>query len=140
MRRKNALKSSSMMAMQQQYGIPEKVLQVLQTLRICDPACGSGAYLLGMMSELLRLREALFKSKNVDSKTIYQRKLDIIQQNLYGVDKDDFATNIAMLRLWLSLAVDFEGDTPEPLPNLDYKVATGDSLTGPAPEPPAEQF
>ena len=119
---------------------PEKVLQVLQTLRICDPACGSGAYLLGMMSELLRLREALFKSKNVDPKTIYQRKLDIIQQNLYGVDKDDFATNITMLRLWLSLAVDFEGDTPEPLPNLDYKVATGDSLTGPAPEPPAEQF
>ena len=110
---------------------PEKVLQVLQTLRICDPACGSGAYLLGMMSELLRLREALFKSSQVDSKTIYQRKLDIIQQNLYGVDKDDFATNIAMLRLWLSLAVDFEGDTPEPLPNLDYKVATGDSLTGP---------
>ncbi len=119
---------------------PEKVLQVLQTLRICDPACGSGAYLLGMMSELLRLREALFRSQNVDSRTTYQRKLDIIQQNLYGVDKDEFAVNIAMLRLWLSLAVDYEGDTPEPLPNLDYKVATGDSLTGPAPEPPDEQF
>ncbi len=118
---------------------PEKVLQVLQTLQICDPACGSGAYLLSMMSELLRLREALFKSKNVDPKTIYQRKLDIIQQNLYGVDKDEFAVNIAMLRLWLSLAVDFEGDAPEPLPNLDYKVATGDSLTGPAPQPPDEQ-
>ena len=113
---------------------PEKVLKVLQTLRICDPACGSGAYLLGMMGELLRLREALFKSSNVDPKTTYQRKLDIIQQNLYGVDKDEFAVNIAMLRLWLSLAVDYEGDIPEPLPNLDYKVATGDSLTGPAPE------
>ena len=113
---------------------PEKVLRVLQTLRICDPACGSGAYLLGMMGELLRLREALFKSSNVDSQTTYQRKLDIIQQNLYGVDKDEFAVNIAMLRLWLSLAVDYEGDTPEPLPNLDYKVATGDSLTGPAPK------
>ena len=113
---------------------PEKVLKVLQTLRICDPACGSGAYLLGMMSELLRLREALFRSQNVDPRTTYQRKLDIIQQNLYGVDKDEFAVNIAMLRLWLSLAVDYEDDTPEPLPNLDYKVATGDSLTGPAPE------
>ena len=119
---------------------PEKVLKVLQTLRICDPACGSGAYLLGMMSELLRLREALFRSQNVDPKTTYQRKLDIIQKNLYGVDKDEFAVNIAMLRLWLSLAVDFEGETPEPLPNLDYKVATGDSLTGPTPEPPDEQF
>ena len=113
---------------------PEKVLKVLQTLRICDPACGSGAYLLGMMSELLRLREALFRSQNVDPRTTYQRKLDIIQQNLYGVDKDEFAVNIAMLRLWLSLAVDYEDDTPEPLPNLDYKVATGDSLAGPAPE------
>ena len=113
---------------------PEKVLEVLQTLRICDPACGSGAYLLGMMSELLRLREALFRSQNVDPRTTYQRKLDIIQKNLYGVDKDEFAVNIAMLRLWLSLAVDYEDDTPEPLPNLDYKVATGDSLTGPAPE------
>ena len=113
---------------------PEKVLQVLQNLRICDPACGSGAYLLGMMSELLRLREALFRSQNVDSGTTYQRKLDIIQQNLYGVDKDEFAINIAMLRLWLSLAVDYEDEVPEPLPNLDYKVATGDSLTGPAPE------
>ncbi len=112
---------------------PENVLKVLQTLRICDPACGSGAYLLGMMSELLRLRDALFKSNQIDSSTIYQRKLDIIQNNLYGVDKDEFAVNIAMLRLWLSLAVDYEGDTPEPLPNLDYKVATGDSLTGPTP-------
>jgi len=113
---------------------PEKVLKVLQTLRICDPACGSGAYLLGMMGELLRLRDALFKSKNVDSRTTYQRKLDIIQKNLYGVDKDEFAVNIAMLRLWLSLAVDYEDEVPEPLPNLDYKVAAGDSLTGPAPE------
>ena len=114
---------------------PERVLQVLQTLRICDPACGSGAYLLGMMSELLRLRDALFQSKQIDPKTTYQRKLDIIRENLYGVDNDEFAVNIAMLRLWLSLAVDYEGGIPEPLPNLDYKVAIGDSVTGPAPEP-----
>ena len=113
---------------------PEGVLRVLQNLRICDPACGSGAYLLGMMSELLRLRSALFQSKQVDPKSTYQRKLDIIQQNLYGVDKDGFAVNIAMLRLWLSLAVDFAGDTPKPLPNLDYKFAVGDSLTGPTPK------
>ncbi len=116
---------------------PERVLEVLQTLRICDPACGSGAYLLGMMSELLRLRDALsninWQSNQIDSPTIYQRKLDIIQNNLYGVDKDEFAVNITMLRLWLSLAVDYEGDTPQPLPNLDYKVAVGDSLTGPTP-------
>ena len=119
---------------------PEKVLRVLQTLRICDPACGSGAYLLGMMSELLRLREALFQSSQIDSKTTYQRKLDIIRENLYGVDNDEFAVNIAMLRLWLSLAVNYEGNIPKPLPNLDYKVAVGDSVTGPAPDPPDRQL
>ena len=54
--------------------------------------------------------------------TNYQRKLEIIQNNLYGVDIDPFAINIARLRLWLSLAVDFAGDRPEPLPNLDFKI------------------
>ncbi len=112
----------------------EGVLAVLQNLRVCDPACGSGAYLLGMMGELLRLRDALFQSDQTDPGTVYERKLDIIQRNLYGVDRDDFAVNIAMLRLWLSLTVDYEGDVPQPLPNLDYKVAVGDSLTGAAPE------
>ncbi len=112
----------------------EGVLAVLQNLRVCDPACGSGAYLLGMMGELLRLRDALFQSDQTDSGTVYERKLEIIRKNLYGVDRDDFAVNIAMLRLWLSLTVDYEGAVPEPLPNLDYKVATGDSLTGAAPE------
>ena len=121
-------------------GNPEQVLQVLQTLRICDPACGSGAYLLGMMGELLRLRDALFQSNQIDSRTTYQRKMDIIRENLYGVDNDEFAINIAMLRLWLSLAVDYEGNQPKPLPNLDYKVAVGDSVTGPAPEPPDGQL
>ena len=41
--------------------------------------------------------------------------------------------NIAMLRMWLSLAIDYEGATPEPLPNLDFKVVCGDSLLGPDP-------
>ena len=49
------------------------------------------------------------------------------------MDIDDFAVNIAMLRLWLSLAIDYEGATPEPLPNLDFKVVCGDSLLGPDP-------
>ena len=62
------------------------------------------------------------------------------RENLYGVDNDEFAVNIAMLRLWLSLSVDYEEDKPEPLPNLDYKVAIGDSVTGPAPEPPDGQL
>jgi type I restriction-modification system DNA methylase subunit len=111
----------------------ETVLDALRRVKVCDPACGSGAYLLGMLHELLDLRAALFQSRRLDSLSVYQRKLEIIQTNVYGVDIDPFAVNIARLRLWLSLAVDFEGTKPEPLPNLDYKVEVGDSLLGPNP-------
>lgn len=112
---------------------PERVLEALKTVKICDPACGSGAYLLGMMHELLDLRGALFAARQLDPLTAYQRKLEIIQNNLYGVDLDPFAVNIARLRLWLSLIVEFEGDNPPPLPNLDFKIEAGDSLTAPDP-------
>ncbi|HEY7154293.1 MAG TPA: DNA methyltransferase [Gemmataceae bacterium] len=113
---------------------PEAVLNALRAVKVCDPACGSGAYLLGMMQELLRLRETLFATRGLDAVTVYRRKLEIIQNNLYGVDIDLFAVNIAKLRLWLSLAVDFEGAKPPPLPNLDFKVECGDSLTTPDPQ------
>ncbi|MCL5257473.1 MAG: Eco57I restriction-modification methylase domain-containing protein [Chloroflexi bacterium] len=113
---------------------PEAVLQVLRDVKVCDPACGSGAYLLGMLHELLDLRASLFAVKNLDPISTYNRKLEIIQQNLYGVDIDPFAVNIARLRLWLSLAVDFDGPKPEPLPNLDFKIEPGDSILSPSPE------
>jgi len=111
----------------------ERVLAALRSVRICDPACGSGAYLLGMLHELLDLRACLFTARNLDPISSYNRKLEIIQNNLYGVDIDTFAVNIARLRLWLSLSVEFEGIDPPPLPNLDFKIETGDSLTSPDP-------
>src|SRR5439155_3235172 len=103
---------------------------------VCDPACGSGAYLLGMLHELLDLRHCLFAAKNLDPATNYERKLEIIKHNLYGVDKDPFAVNIARLRLWLSLAVEHKGEKPEPLPNLNFRIEVGDSLTAPDPSRP----
>ncbi|CAG0976982.1 Modification methylase PaeR7I [Anaerolineae bacterium] len=114
---------------------PEGILEALKRITICDPACGSGAYLLGMMQELLELRRNLFTARHLDAIGVYKRKLEIIQSNLYGVDIDQFAVNITRLRLWLSLIVDFEGDKPLPLPNLDYKVEVGNSLTAPEPMP-----
>ncbi|MGH8104248.1 MAG: DNA methyltransferase, partial [bacterium] len=108
---------------------PEPVLEALRRVKVCDPACGSGAYLLGMLHELLDLRACLFVTRKLDAISTYDRKLEIIQKNLYGVDNDPFAVNIARLRLWLSLAVDFEGENPPPLPNLDFKIEAGDSLT-----------
>lgn len=110
---------------------PESVLEALRRVRVCDPACGSGAYLLGMMQELLRLRSKLFVSQHIGDDSAYKIKRSIIENNLYGVDKDQFAVQIAELRLWLSLAIDSE--KPKPLPNLDFKIRRGDSLLSPAP-------
>ncbi len=110
---------------------PEAVLDALSTVKILDPACGSGAFLLGMLHELLSLRYALFAAKHIDQKTIYERKKDIIEQTLYGIDIDPFAVEMAQFRLWLSLAVDFQHnliDEIPALPNLDFKIRTGDSL------------
>jgi hypothetical protein len=110
-----------------------ELLRTLDDLKAVDPACGSGAYLLGLLQELVAIYRALFSDKlKRDSRSLYDLKLRIISQNLYGVDIDPFAISIAMLRLWLSLAV--EADEPIPLPNLDFKIEIGDSLLGPNPE------
>jgi len=115
----------------------EAVLQALREVRVCDPACGSGAYLVGMLHELLDLRAALFATRSLGTEFVYDRKLEIIQNNLYGVDIDTFAVDTARMRLWLSLVVDFDdgGDYTRvpPLPNLDFKIERGDSLTVPRP-------
>lgn len=112
---------------------PLGALDALRVVKVCDPACGSGAYLLGMLHELLEQVTVLFAQHQKDAPTTYRNKLDIIQNNLYGVDLDPFAVSIARLRLWLSLIVDYEGDNPPPLPNLDFKIESGDSLTAPDP-------
>ena len=82
-----------------------------------------------------RLRLLFFQALNNASDAVsgHARKLEIIQHNLYGVDLDPFAVNIARLRLWLSLAVEYEGEKPPPLPNLDFKIEAGDSLAAPDP-------
>ena len=109
-----------------------KLAEALDEVTVVDPACGSGAYLLGMMQELVDLQITLY-NVGVDPRGLYELKLHVIQRNLYGVDIDEFAVNIAMLRMWLSLAIEYEGGRPEPLPNLDFKVVQGDSLLGPDP-------
>ena len=109
-----------------------KVGQAIDEVTVVDPACGSGAYLLGMMQELVELQTALYNVR-VDPRNLYELKLHIIERNLHGVDNDEFAVNIAMLRLWLSLAIDYDEGSPPPLPNLDFKIVCGDSLLGPDP-------
>ena len=118
-------------------GTAKRIGAALDDVTVVDPACGSGAFLLGMMQELVDLQTTLY-NVGVDVKSLYDLKLHIIERNLYGVDIDNFAVNIAMLRLWLSLAIEYEGKRPEPLPNLSFKIVCGDTLLGPDPSEGAE--
>jgi type I restriction-modification system DNA methylase subunit len=104
----------------------------LADITVCDPAVGSGAFPVGMMTEIVRARCALTPYFNdVHERTPYHFKHDAIQNCLYGVDIDPGAVEIAKLRLWLSLVVD-EDETKQikPLPNLFYRIVFGNSLRG----------
>jgi len=99
-----------------------KLQTALEEVKICDPAIGSGAFPMGLLNALLRCREAL-SGERYDRAEL---KKSIIQNNIYGVDIEKGAVDIARLRFWLSIVVDEE--TPSPLPNLDYKIMQGNSL------------
>lgn len=99
-----------------------KLLTALEEVKICDPAIGSGAFPMGLLNALLHCREAL-SGERYDRAEL---KKQIIQRNIYGVDIEKGAVDIARLRFWLSIVVDEE--TPSPLPNLDYKIMQGNSL------------
>ena len=115
----------------------------LAEITVCDPAVGSGAFPVGMMSEIVKIRNVLTPFLSLrgaqstkqsyfdDKRTAYNFKRRCIEHSLYGVDIDPGAVEIAKLRLWLSLVVD-EDDIKniKPLPNLDYKIVCGNSLLG----------
>lgn len=118
------------------YKLPESIRrnaaaidEKLASIKVCDPAIGSGAFPVGMMNEIVKAREALSSYLKGETRTVYNFKRDCIQNSLYGVDIDPGAVEIAKLRLWLSLIVD-EDDIKQikPLPNLDYKIMQGNSL------------
>ena len=77
---------------------------------------------MGLLNELLHCREAL----TGEHCNRAELKKSIIQNNIYGVDIEKGAVDIARLRFWLSIVVD--EDVPSPLPNLDYKIMQGNSL------------
>lgn len=96
---------------------------LLSSIKVCDPACGSGAFLVGMLNEIISIRRQL----SIQSSECSLKK-EAIENSIYGVDIDLGAVEIAKLRLWLSLVVDYELEDIEPLPNLDYKIMCGNSL------------
>ena len=114
------------------------LIDALETVRICDPAVGSGAFLLGAIQEIVSLRRGILFSKGryVEPDMLYRSVSDwkrrTIENSLYGVDINPEAVEICRLRLWLSMVLDMD-EPPESnsnwaLPNLDFQIVAGDSL------------
>ncbi|MDM8255391.1 Eco57I restriction-modification methylase domain-containing protein [Phocaeicola barnesiae] len=107
--------------------VASRFMQLLKGVKVCDPAIGSGAFPMGILYVLYHaihhLQSHAEPHGNFDST---QTKRDIIQNNIFGVDIEQGAVDIARLRFWLALVVDAE--EPQPLPNLDYKIVCGNSI------------
>lgn len=137
------------------FGMPREIIansklidELLIKVKIADPACGSGAFPLGILNEIVRARNVLtfyinmievLKEKDeknywkrIDKKQkerkLYKLKLETIQNCLYGVDIEPSAIDITKLRLWLSIIVDSDNNNVRPLPNLDFNFMIGNSL------------
>lgn len=104
----------------------KEVIDVLNELRILDPAVGSGAFPMGMLTLLIKVYTRIDTTKE---KELSQLKRDILSRSLYGVDIDQMAIQICRLRAWLSILVDMESlKKVEPLPNLDFKFVCANTL------------
>lgn len=141
----------------------EKILEALDQLKILDPACGSGAFPIGVMQKIVmalqkldkdavwwkakqiqRIENAILRKQvkqKLEQTTVeYARKIGIIQNSLYGVDIQPIAAEISKLRCFLTLVVDENIDETkpnrgvEPLPNLEFSFVTADTLLKLPPE------
>ncbi len=123
----------------------------LRTIRVADPAVGSGAFPLGMLNEIVRARQNItaylaiplnsydrrFMYRN--ERSPYMLKYETIRNCIFAADLEPSAVDIAQLRLWLSLVIDDEinpearnsldgHQNPSPLPNLECNILCGNSL------------
>lgn len=116
-----------------------RIDKLLSELKVMDPALGSGAFLVGMLNEVSKIRNTitgflldyLKVSELPKDRSIYKLKIELIENSLFGVDIEPDAIEVAKLRLWLSLIVDentVDDSAPEPLPNLTYNLRVGNSL------------
>jgi len=109
----------------------KKALEILSEIKILDPACGSGAFLI-KASEIIYFLKRRLLHELKQKQNFYDLKLDLITENIYGVDILSGAIEISKLRLWLWLISDFEESKNEikALPNIEYNLKVGNSLIG----------
>ncbi|MGH2451336.1 MAG: Eco57I restriction-modification methylase domain-containing protein [Candidatus Limnocylindria bacterium] len=111
--------------------LARRVDVALDRIRVIDPAVGSGAFLLGMMSEIVRMRRLcneIINGREAVARDLWLWKLNAIERSLFGVDVNATAIELCRLRLWLSLLVEEETGHVHPLPNLEYRTVCADSL------------
>ena len=103
----------------------------LKSVKILDPACGSGAFPMGLLNRIIDLLQKVEPTQDT-----YSLKLQIIENCIYGSDIQNIATQISKLRFFISLICDCEKDATKPnfgiptLPNLETKFVTANSLIG----------
>ncbi|MBQ3617705.1 MAG: N-6 DNA methylase [Bacteroidales bacterium] len=119
----------------QQPTIPDNALKVandLRNIRILDPACGSGAFPMGILLRITAILERLQPTKF----NKYQTKIDIIKNCIFGIDIQPIAMLICKLRFFITLICDSEYKTGDkdnnfgiiPLPSLETKFVAANSL------------
>ena len=137
----------------------KQVLRAFSDIKILDPACGSGAFPIGILHKIVWALEQLdpeaewWKEDQLKkitnpivrrdmeetlerSNSRYARKLGVLQHSIYGVDVQPVATEISKLRCFLSLIIEAEvkSGAPNlgitPLPNLEFKFLSADTLIG----------
>lgn len=128
----------------------KEIDDLLACVRVVDPAVGSGAFPLGMLTEIVKARETITSYMTIEmnrfqrlsyrsSRNLYRMKRDAIKNSIFACDIEASATDITKLRLWLSLVIDNQimdvekeefGYTTKPreLPNLDCNIICGNSL------------
>ena len=123
------------------------LFEILPSLRLLDPACGSAAFLVAAMKVLIAIYSAVIgkiqflndtdltkwhqQTQAEHPSVLYFIKKQIITNNLFGVDIMEEATEIARLRLFLALVASAQTeDQLEPLPNIDFNILAGNSLIG----------
>ena len=106
-----------------------KIADKLKAVKILDPACGSGAFPMGLLNRMIDILERI--SPNED---IYELKLSVIENCLYGCDIQSIAAQITKLRFFISLICNCEKDASKPnfgiptLPNLETNFVSANSL------------
>jgi hypothetical protein len=114
---------------------PEEIRDAILSITVCDPACGSGSMLLGVIHVQIELLRAIdeYTGNPLTPKDEFELKKQLVSESIYGVDIKEWAVRIAELRLWLYMIADAEFSeeelTKQPLlPNLDFKLRCGNSL------------